>query len=72
MLSARSTALRTRVVPAFQGLERLAGTRRGALVLVGAAVVAEGVPTDETTAEANTRALSAGRTTPPPGSWPAS
>ena len=39
MLSARSTALRTRVVPAFQGLERLAGTRRGALVLVGAAVV---------------------------------
>ena len=38
MLSARSTALRTRVVPAFQGLERLAGTRRGALVLVGAAV----------------------------------
>jgi len=39
MLSARSTALRTRVVPAFQGLERLAGTRRGALVLVGAAGV---------------------------------
>ena len=38
MLSARSTALRTRVVPAFQGLERLAGTRRGALVLVAAAV----------------------------------
>ncbi|MDX6402118.1 MAG: hypothetical protein QOF27_2724, partial [Gaiellaceae bacterium] len=37
MLSARSTALRTRVVPAFQGLERLAGTRRGALVLVAAA-----------------------------------
>ncbi|MBA3734338.1 MAG: hypothetical protein H0W90_03930 [Actinobacteria bacterium] len=37
MLSARSTALRTRGVPAFQGLERLAGTPRGAAVLVGAA-----------------------------------
>jgi 4-amino-4-deoxy-L-arabinose transferase-like glycosyltransferase len=34
MPSARTTAFRTRVVPVFQGLERLAGTRRGAALLV--------------------------------------
>jgi hypothetical protein len=39
MPSARTTALRTRVVPALQGLERLAATRRGAVLLVAAALV---------------------------------
>jgi 4-amino-4-deoxy-L-arabinose transferase-like glycosyltransferase len=39
MPSARTTALRTRVVPVFQGLERLAGTRRGAALLVVLALV---------------------------------
>src|SRR6185295_9996790 len=34
MSSARTTAFRTRVVPVFQGLERLAATRRGAALLV--------------------------------------
>lgn len=34
MPSARTTVFRTRVVPVFQGLERLAGTRRGAALLV--------------------------------------
>lgn len=34
MSSARTTAFRTRVVPVLQGLERLAGTRRGAALLV--------------------------------------
>jgi 4-amino-4-deoxy-L-arabinose transferase-like glycosyltransferase len=40
MPSARTTAFRTRVVPVFQGLERLAGTRRGAALLVVLALVA--------------------------------
>src|SRR5205809_2677465 len=40
MSSARTTAFRTRVVPVFQGLERLAGTRRGAALLVVLALVA--------------------------------
>jgi hypothetical protein len=40
MSSARTTAFRTRVVPVFQGLERLAGARRGAALL---AVLALGV-----------------------------
>jgi hypothetical protein len=39
MSSARTTAFRTRVVPVFQGLERLAGTRRGAALLVVVALV---------------------------------
>jgi hypothetical protein len=39
MSSARTTAFRTRVVPVFQGLERLAGTRRGAALLVALALV---------------------------------
>jgi hypothetical protein len=39
MSSARTTAFRTRVVPVFQGLERLAGTRRGAALLVALAFV---------------------------------
>jgi hypothetical protein len=38
MPSARTTAFRTRVVPVFQGLERLAGTRRGAALLVALAL----------------------------------
>ena len=39
MSSARTTAFRTRVVPVFQGLERLAGTRRGAALLAVLALV---------------------------------
>jgi 4-amino-4-deoxy-L-arabinose transferase-like glycosyltransferase len=38
MPSARTTAFRTRVVPVFQGLERLAGTRRGAALLAAFAL----------------------------------
>ncbi len=39
MSSARTTAFHTRVVPVFQGLERLAGTRRGAALLAVLALV---------------------------------
>src|SRR6266852_4216752 len=38
MSSARTTAFRTRVVSVLQGLERLAGRRRGAALLVVAAL----------------------------------